>query len=281
MREIEVGHVTETVARLFEHSCHYLPADALAALQKARREEESPVCRDVYDRMLENAEIAGREKIPLCQDTGVAVVMLELGQEVHIAGGDLYTAVNEGVRQGYAGGYLRKSMVSRPFSARTNTKDNTPAVIHTDVVPGDKLRINVLPKGGGSENMSRLTVLSPSQGRQGIIDFVVNRVEESGSNPCPPVIVGVGIGGTTDRTMMLAKKALLRRVGELNADPEIAELEQDILKRVNGLGIGAMGYGGTITALAVHAEVFPAHIASLPVAVNMQCWCARHEEATL
>lgn len=281
MREIEVGHVTETVARLFEHSCHYLPADALAALQKARREEESLVCRDVYDRMLENAEIAGREKIPLCQDTGVAVVMLELGQEVHITGGDLYTAVNEGVRRGYAGGYLRKSMVSRPFSARTNTKDNTPAVIHTDVVPGDKLRINVLPKGGGSENMSRLTVLSPSQGRQGIIDFVVNRVEESGSNPCPPVIVGVGIGGTTDRTMMLAKKALLRRVGELNADPEIAELEQDILKRVNGLGIGAMGYGGTITALAVHAEVFPAHIASLPVAVNMQCWCARHEEATL
>ncbi len=281
MREIEVGHVTETVARLFEHSCHYLPADALAALQKARREEESPVCRDVYDRLLENVEIAGREKIPLCQDTGVAVVMLELGQEVHIAGGDLYTAVNEGVRQGYAGGYLRKSMVSRPFSARTNTKDNTPAVIYTDIVPGDKLRINVLPKGGGSENMSRLTVLSPSQGRQGIIDFVVNRVEESGSNPCPPVIVGIGIGGTTDRTMMLAKKALLRRVGELNADPEIAELEQDILKRVNGLGIGAMGYGGTITALAVHAEVFPAHIASLPVAVNMQCWCARHEEATL
>ncbi len=281
MREIEVGRVTETVARLFEHSCHYLPGDVLAALQKARQEEESPVCRDVYDRMLENAEIAGKENIPLCQDTGVAVVMLEMGQEVHIAGGDLYTAVNEGVRQGYAGGYLRKSMVSRPFSTRTNTKDNTPAVIYTDIVPGDKLRINVLPKGGGSENMSRLTVLSPSQGRQGIIDFVVNRVEESGSNPCPPVIIGIGIGGTTDRTMMLAKKALLRRVGEPNADPEVAELERDILQRVNCLGIGAMGYGGTITALAVHAEVFPAHIASLPVAVNMQCWCARHEEATL
>jgi len=281
MREIEVGRVTETVARLFEHSCHYLPGDVLAALQKARQEEESPVCRDVYDRMLENAEIAGREKTPLCQDTGVAVVMLELGQEVHVTGGDLYTAVNEGVRQGYAEGYLRKSMVSRPFSARTNTKDNTPAVIYTDVVPGDKLRISVLPKGGGSENMSRLTVLSPSQGRQGIIDFVVNRVDESGGNPCPPVIVGIGIGGTTDRTMMLAKKALLRRVGAPNADPEVAELEQDILKRVNCLGIGAMGYGGTITALAVHAEVFPSHIASLPVAVNMQCWCARHEEATL
>jgi len=183
MREIEVGRVTETVARLFEHSCHYLPGDVLAALQKARQEEESPVCRDVYDRMLENAEIAGREKTPLCQDTGVAVVMLELGQEVHVTGGDLYTAVNEGVRQGYAEGYLRKSMVSRPFSARTNTKDNTPAVIYTDVVPGDKLRISVLPKGGGSENMSRLTVLSPSQGRQGIIDFVVNRVDESGATP--------------------------------------------------------------------------------------------------
>ena len=281
MREIEIGPVTETVARLLEHSCHYLPGDVLAAIQKARQEEESPVCRDVYDRMLENAEIAGKEKTPLCQDTGVAVVMLELGQEVHIAGGDLYTAVNEGVRQGYAEGYLRKSMVSHPFSARTNTKDNTPAVIYTDIVPGDKLRISVLPKGGGSENMSRLTVLSPSQSRQGIIDFVVNRVDESGSNPCPPVIVGIGIGGTTDRTMMLAKKALLRRVGEPNADPEVAELEQDILKRVNCLGIGAMGYGGTITALAVHAEVFPAHIASLPVAVNMQCWCARHEEATL
>jgi fumarate hydratase subunit alpha len=281
MREIEAGRVTETVARLFEHSCHYLPEDVLAALQKARQEEESPVCRDVYDRMLENAEIAGKEKVPLCQDTGVAVVMLELGQEIHIAGGELYTAVNEGVRQGYAEGYLRKSMVSRPFSARTNTKDNTPAVIYTDIVPGNKLRISVLPKGGGSENMSRLTVLSPSQGRQGIIDFVVNRVEESGSNPCPPVIVGIGIGGTTDRTMMLAKKALLRRVGAPNADPEVAELEQDILNRVNCLGIGAMGYGGTITALAVHAEVFPAHIASLPVAVNMQCWCARHEEATL
>jgi len=281
MREIEVGRVTETVARLFEHSCHYLPGDVLAALQKARQEEESPVCRDVYDRMLENAEIAGKEKTPLCQDTGVAVVMLELGQEVHVTGGDLYTAVNEGVRQGYAEGYLRKSMVSRPFSARTNTKDNTPAVIYTDVVPGDKLRISVLPKGGGSENMSRLTVLSPSQGRQGIIDFVVNRVDESGGNPCPPVIIGIGIGGTTDRTMMLAKKALLRRVGAPNADPEVAELEQDILKRVNCLGIGAMGYGGTITALAVHAEVFPSHIASLPVAVNMQCWCARHEEATL
>jgi len=207
--------------------------------------------------------------------------MLELGQEVHIVGNDLYTAVNEGVRQGYVNGYLRKSIVRQPFSERMNTKDNTPAMIYTDIVPGDRLRITVMPKGGGSENMSRLTVLSPSQGRQGIIDFVVNRVDEAGSNPCPPVIVGVGIGGTAEKTMMLAKRALLRKVGEPNRDAEVAALEKEILRRVNNLGIGAMGYGGTITALAVHVETFPCHIASLPIAVNLQCWCARHEEATL
>jgi len=281
MREIKVGDVTETIARLFEHSCHYLPEDVLAALKKAREEEESPVCRAVFDRMLEDAEIAGKEQIPLCQDTGVAIVFLELGQEVHITGGDLYTAVNEGVRRGYDRGYLRKSVVRQPFSARVNTKDNTPAIIYTDIVPGDKLKIIAKPKGGGSENMTRLTVLTPAKGRQGVIDYVVNRVDESGSNPCPPVIVGVGIGGTAERTMMMAKKALLRKVGQPNPDAEVAELEKDILERVNKLGIGAMGYGGRITALAVHAEVFPCHIASLPVAVNLQCWCARHEEAIL
>ena len=281
MREIKASDVTETVARLFEHSCHYLPQDVLAALKKAREEEESPVCRDVYDRMLQNAEIAGKEQIPLCQDTGFSVVWLELGQEVHVTGGDLYTAVNEGVRRGYDRGYLRKSVVHKPFSARVNTKDNTPADIYIDIVPGENLKIVVMPKGGGSENMSRLTVLTPAKGRQGIVDYVVNRVDESGSNPCPPVIVGVGIGGTTEKTMMLAKKALLRQVGQPNPDPEVAELERDILERVNRLGIGAMGYGGKITALAVHAEVFPCHIASLPVAVNLQCWCARHEEAIL
>lgn len=281
MREIKASDVTETVARLFEHSCHYLPQDVLTALKKAREEEESPVCRDVYDRMLQNAEIAGNEQIPLCQDTGFSVVWLELGQEVHVTGGDLYTAVNEGVRRGYDRGYLRKSVVRKPFSARVNTKDNTPADIYTDIVPGEKLKIVVMPKGGGSENMSRLTVLTPAKGWQGIVDYVVNRVDESGSNPCLPVIVGVGIGGTTEKTMMLAKKALLRKVGQPNPDPEVAELERDILERVNKLGIGAMGYGGKITALAVHAEVFPCHIASLPVAVNLQCWCARHEEAIL
>jgi len=281
MREIKADDITRTTANLFEHSCHYLPQDVLAALKQAREKEESAVARNVLDRILENCEIAAAEQIPLCQDTGAAVVMLELGQEVHIVGNDLYTAVNEGVRQGYVNGYLRKSIVRQPFSERMNTKDNTPAMIYTDIVPGDRLRITVMPKGGGSENMSRLTVLSPSQGRQGIIDFVVNRVDEAGSNPCPPVIVGVGIGGTAEKTMMLAKRALLRKVGEPNRDAEVAALEKEILRRVNNLGIGAMGYGGTITALAVHVETFPCHIASLPIAVNLQCWCARHEEATL
>lgn len=281
MREIKTEDITRTTANLFEHSCHYLPQDVLAALKQAREKEKSEVARAVLDKILENVEIAAKQQIPLCQDTGAAVVMLELGQEIHISGGNLYTAINEGVRQGYANGYLRKSIVRQPFSERVNTKDNTPAMIYTDIVAGDKLKITAMPKGGGSENMSRLTVLAPAQGRQGIIDFVVNRVDEAGSNPCPPVIIGVGIGGTTEKTMMLAKRALLRKIGEPNRDVEIAELEKDILKQVNNLGIGAMGYGGTITALAVHIEAFPCHIASLPVAVNLQCWCARHEQAAL
>jgi len=281
MKEIEAGDVTNTIGRLFEHSCHYLPPDVIIALRQAKEKEKSPVCRDVLDRILENANIAGEEQIPLCQDTGAAVVMLELGQEVHIINGDLYTAVNEGVRQGYDRGYLRKSIVSQPCFARVNTKDNAPAMIHTDIVPGDRLKISVLPKGGGSENCSRLTVLTPAKGRQGVIDFVVNLVDEVGSNPCPPVIIGVGIGGTTDKAMFIAKKALLRKLGEPSPDPEVADLEREILERVNNLGIGAMGYGGTVTALAVHVETFPCHIASMPVAVNMQCWCSRREEAIL
>ena len=281
MREIKISEITETISRLFQEACYYLPEDVLTALKNARKEEESPVARDVLDRILENTEIAAKGEIPLCQDTGNAIIFLELGQEVHITGGDLYAAVDEGVRQGYDKGYLRKSVVRQPFSARVNTKDNTPAIIYTDIVPGDKLKIIAKPKGGGSENMTRLTVLTPAQGRQGIIDYVVNRVDESGSNPCPPVIVGVGIGGTTDKTMLMAKKALLRKVGEPNPDAEVAELEREILERVNNLGIGAMGYGGRITALAVHVDTFPCHIASLPVAVNLQCWCARHKETIL
>jgi fumarate hydratase subunit alpha len=281
MREIKAIEITNTVARLFEHSCHYLPPDVVAALKQAREREKSSVARDVLDRILENADVAGNEQVPLCQDTGAAVVMLELGQEVHITGGDLRAAINEGVRRGYDKGYLRKSIANQPCFARVNTRDNTPAMIHTEVVSGDRLKISVLPKGGGSENCSRLTVLAPSKGRQGVIDFVVSLVEEVGSNPCPPVVIGVGIGGTTDQTMFMAKKALLRKLGESNPDPEVAGLESEILNRVNDLGIGAMGYGGTVTALAVHVETFPCHIASLPVAVNMQCWCDRHEEAVL
>jgi len=281
MRDIDSKEVTKTLSWLFQEACHYLPEDVLTSLKQAREAEESPVAREVLDRILENAEISVKEKIPLCQDTGAAVVLLELGQEVHITGGDLYTAVNEGVRQGYDEGYLRKSMARQPYSARVNTKDNTPAIIYTDIVPGDKLKISVMPKGGGAENMSRLAMLSPAQGRQGVIDFVVDAVDKAGSNPCPPIIIGVGIGGTVEKTFMLAKKALLRKVGKPNPDDEVAELEKEILKRVNNLGIGPMGYGGRTTALAVHVEVFPSHIASLPVAVNIQCWCARHKEAIL
>jgi fumarate hydratase subunit alpha len=281
MREIECKKISETVSSLFQQGCLYLPDDVLAAIKNARDREESLVARDVLDKLIENTEVSKKEEIPLCQDTGAAVVMLELGQEVHIKGGNLEDCINEGVRQGYEKGYLRKSMVRQPFSTRVNTKDNTPAIIHTDIVPGDKLKISVIPKGGGSENCSRLIVMPPAKGRQGIIDFVVNLVEESGSNPCPPIIIGLGIGGTTDKTMTMAKKALLRKVGEPNPDPEVAELEKEILKRVNNLGIGPMGYGGRTTALAVHAEVFPAHIASMPVAVNIQCWCARHKESVL
>lgn len=281
MRIIEAGEITETIARLFQEACYRLPEDVLNALKQGREAEQSPVGRRVLDRILENIDISAEGEFPLCQDTGIAVVFLELGQEVHIAGGDLYSAVNEGVRRGYQEGYLRKSIVHQPFSARINTQDNTPAVIHTDIIPGDRLKISVMPKGGGAENMSRLAMLSPAQGSQGIIDFVVNAVDQAGSNPCPPTIIGLGIGGTAEKALILAKKALLRKVGKPNPDKEVAELEREILNQVNRLGIGPMGYGGRITALAVHAEVFPTHITSLPVAVNLQCWCARHKQAII
>jgi len=281
VREIEAQEVIKTVSRLFQEANLFLPEDVLASLRQASESEESPVGREVLDRVLANAHIAATERIPLCQDTGTAVVFLELGQDVHIVGGDLYPAVNEGVRRGYDEGYLRRSMVRQPFSARVNTRDNTPAVIHTDIVPGDRLKITVMPKGGGAENMARLAMLSPARGRQGVIDFVVSAVDEAGSNPCPPVIVGVGIGGTAEKVVLLAKQALLRKVGEPNPDDEVAELERELRQRINNLGIGPMGYGGRTTALAVHIEVFPAHIASLPVAVNLQCHSARHKEAII
>jgi fumarate hydratase subunit alpha len=281
MREIDVKNVTETVSGLLQDACYRLPEDVVAALEGASEREESPAAHNVLVKLLENAEAAVLDGVPLCQDTGMAVVFLELGQDVHIVGGDLYEAVQEGVRRAYDRGYLRKSVVDRPFSVRTNTRDNTPAVIHTTVIPGEKLKITALSKGFGSENMSRLAMLTPAKGRPGVIDFVVRCVDEAGANPCPPVIVGVGIGGTAEKCMLLAKQSLLRRVGDPHWDSEIAVLENEILKRVNELGIGAMGYGGRITALAVHIEVFPTHIASLPVAVNLQCHSVRHKEAIL
>jgi fumarate hydratase subunit alpha len=281
MREISVVDIANSVGRLCQQANFDIGEDVMEALKQAREKEESTLGQQVLDQILENDSIATNENIPICQDCGTAVVFLELGQDAHVTGGDLYTAVEEGVRRGYEDGYLRKSIVSQPFSARANTKDNTPAVIHLDMVPGDCLKITVMPKGGGSENMSRLAMLTPAKGRQGVIDFVVKSVSEAGSNPCPPVVVGVGIGGTADKATILAKKALLRRVGTPNPDPEIAELEREILKLVNDLGVGPQGFGGRTTALAVHAEVFPTHIAMMPVAVNLNCHAARHKEAIL
>lgn len=281
MREIDSERVTEAVSALLQEGCYRLSEDVITALRKASEAEESPAARNVLARLLENAEAAVRDEIPLCQDTGMAVVFLELGQDLHLIGGDLYEAVQEGTRRAYAKGYLRKSVVERPFSARINTRDNTPAVIHTTIVPGENLKITALSKGFGSENMSRLAMLTPAAGRQGVIDFVVKCVDEAGANPCPPIIVGVGIGGSAEKCMLLAKQALLRSVGDSHPDSETAELEAEILNRVNDLGIGAMGYGGRITALAVHVEPFPTHIAALPVAVNLQCHSVRHREATL
>jgi fumarate hydratase subunit alpha len=281
MREIRAEEITKTVARLFFEANYNLPEDVLAALKNAAQEEESPVAREVLDRLIKNATVAGEERIPLCQDCGVAVVFIELGQDVHVTGGDLVAAINAGVEKAYTEGYLRKSMVNQPFSHRVNTKNNTPAVIYTDVVPGDEVKITAVPKGGGAENMSRLAMLTPAAGRQGIVDFVVKTVDEAGSNPCPPVIVGVGIGGTSERAMLLAKKALLRKVGEFSPDLETAALEKELLEKINSLGIGPMGYGGRTTALAVNIETFAAHLASLPVAVNLNCHSSRHQEGVI
>jgi len=281
VRDISCDDISETVARLCIEANYYLSDDVIAALRRAGADEISPLGRDVLDQILENAAVAPDEGLPLCQDTGLAVVFLAVGQEVHVVGGDLFQAVNEGVKRGYDEGYLRKSIVDQPFSARRNTKDNTPAVIHCQIVPGDSLEITVVPKGGGSENMSALGMLKPADGRQGVLDFVVSTVELAGANPCPPTIVGVGVGGTGEKAMLLAKQSLLRPVGQPSPDPEVAELERDILEHVNRLGIGPQGLGGRTTALAVHVETHPCHIASLPVAVNMQCHSARHKRATL
>ena len=281
MREITADQITETVARLCQEANFKLGDDVAAALAKASADEESPLGREVLEQLLENDRIASADRVPLCQDCGTAVVFLDIGQDVHVVGGDLSAAIEEGVRQGYGEGFLRKSMVTRPFTARVNTGDNTPPMMHTEIVPGDRLRIRVMTKGGGAENMSRLAMLKPGEGADGIVATVVETVDVAGGRPCPPLIIGLGIGGTAETAMLLAKKSLLRPVGEASPDAETADLERQVLARVNDLGIGPMGLGGRTTALAVHAAAKPAHIASLPVAVNIQCHSARHREAIL
>ena len=281
MREIEVRDITAAVRDLCIDAACNLPADVVGAIQVAREREQSPVAVKVLDQILLNADLAGEQMLPLCQDTGTTVLFLDVGQDVHITGGDLSEALAEGVREGYNEGYLRSSIVDRPFSARTNTKDNTPPIVHTEIVPGDQLRIQLMPKGGGCENMSRFTIMLPSAGKTGITDFVLKTVDESGGNPCPPIIVGLGVGGTAEHAMYMAKRALTRKVGEPNPDPEQAEFEAELLEAVNGLGVGAQAVGGTETALAVHMMTHPTHIASLPVAVNLQCHSARLKEKIL
>ncbi|MDP6560530.1 MAG: fumarate hydratase [Candidatus Binatia bacterium] len=280
MREIKAQDIKEAVSRLSQEANYNLPEDVVDAIRKAREREEASRAQKVLDTILQNAEFASQNKLALCQDTGTAVLFLELGQDVHIQG-DLHQALLEGVSHGYKTGFLRSSMVRQPFSSRKNTGDNTPPVVHTDIVPGDKLKITVMPKGGGCENMSRLAILKPGEGRKGVIDFVLRTIEESGGNPCPPVILGVGIGGTAEYVMTLAKRSLLRKVGQHNPDPEVMELENELLERVNATGIGPQAWGGRTTALAVNVETYPAHITALPVGVNVQCHSARFKTAEL
>ena len=279
MREIQAADVTKVVRRLcIEANCR-LPADMRACIARSRDEEAWPIARDILDRIIENYEIADRDCVPICQDTGMACVFLEIGQDVHI-NGDLAEAVNEGVRQGYADGYLRKSVVADPLR-RVNTGDNTPAMLYYELVPGDRVKITVAPKGFGSENMSRIAMLRPSDGEDGVKDFVVRCAEEAGPNPCPPIVIGVGIGGTFDRAALLAKKALMRPVDVRNDDPYYAAMEAELLARVNALGIGPQGFGGKTTALAVNILACPTHIAGLPVAVNINCHVTRHQSEVL
>ena len=274
MREISAARITEAVKRLcIETNCH-LPQDVKNCIEGCYAAEPWAPAREILERIMENYKIANNENVPICQDTGVACVFLTIGQDVHIHG-DITEAVNEGVRQGYGEGYLRKSVVGDPLN-RVNTGDNTPAMIYYDFVPGDKLEIMVAPKGFGSENMSQIKMLRPSDGVEGVIDFVAKVVSEAGPNPCPPIIIGVGIGGTFDKAAFFAKKALMRSAEERHPDPYYAELEQKILDKVNALGIGPQGFGGRTTALCVNIEKYPTHIAGLPVAVNINCHVTRH-----
>ena len=279
MREIKGEAISQAVARLCMSANRNLPEDVRACITRSREQEPWEPARGILDRIVENYEIAEEEQLPICQDTGVACVFLDVGQEVHIQG-DLEQAVHEGVRRGYLEAGLRCSVVADPLR-RVNTKDNTPAIVYTRLVPGDRLKITVAPKGAGSENMSRIAMLRPSDGAQGVKDFVVKTVEEAGPNPCPPIVVGVGIGGCFDRSAELAKRALLRPAGEPNPDPFYAAMERELLDRINALGIGPQGLGGRTTALAVHIEVAAVHMASLPVAVNINCHVTRHKTVEL
>ena len=280
MREITAGLITETVREMCIQAAHFLSPDMEKRLQQAREQEESPLGRQILGQLQENLDIAGRDMIPICQDTGMAVFFLEIGHEVHITGGGLEDAVNEGVRRGYTEGYLRKSVVRDPLD-RVNTGDNTPAIIHTRIVPGDKLCITLAPKGFGSENMSRIVMLKPADGIEGVKKVILETVDLAGPNACPPMVVGVGVGGDFEKAALMAKHALTRETGKHSEIPYVEELEKEMLAKINDLGIGPAGLGGTVTALAVHIETYPTHIAGLPVAVNICCHANRHVTAQL
>jgi fumarate hydratase subunit alpha len=275
LRTINVDEITKNIKEMCIEANHFLSPDMKAALEKARKEEASPLGGQILAQLEENLQIAADDMIPICQDTGMAVIFLEIGQAVHFEGGFLEDAVNEGVRQGYVEGYLRKSVVGDPL-IRENTKDNTPAILHTKIVKGDKVKIKVAPKGFGSENMSRVFMLKPAQGIEGVKEVVLAAVEDAGPNACPPMVVGVGIGGTFEKCALMAKEALTREVGRHSEIPYVKKLEEELLEKINGLGIGPGGLGGTTTALAVNIDTYPTHIAGLPVGVNICCHVNRH-----
>jgi fumarate hydratase subunit alpha len=275
VREVDAAEITRVVRELCMEICYRVPPEMVELMQRAREKEESPLGRQILDQLLENQDVAGEGEFPYCQDTGYSVVFLDLGQDVHVSGGDLYAAIDEGVRTGYADGYLRGSIVRDPVFDRRNTGDNTPAFVHTRVVPGDQIRIQVDAKGAGSENMGRHAMLRPADGLEGVKEFVLRAVAESGPNACPPGIIGVGIGGNFEMSAVIAKRALMRKVGQPHDDPRIAELEAELYDKCNALGLGPQALGGTQTVLAVHVETLPTHIASLPVAVNIECHAHR------
>jgi len=281
LKKINVKEITPVIRKLFIDANYYIEQDLVDKMNEFLEIEKSETARGIIELILDNHAEAASEKMPLCQDTGVAIVFLEVGQDVQFVGGNLNNAINEGVRQAYKDGYLRKSMVDDPVIKRINTKDNTPAIIYTDIVDGDKVKITVAPKGGGAENMSEVKMMKAADGIEGVKNFVVDRIIQSGGNPCPPVVVGVGIGGSFEQCALLAKKSLLRPLDKINEDSVWAEVEEEILTRINDSGIGPMGLGGNTTALAVNILSKPCHIASMPVAVNVQCHCHRHKSIVL